>query len=131
MNFFSKLFSKKSEKQEISKASTKGSQMVIIQFFYGLEDLTEFHLLEQKIKDLLKRYEIGHYHGHDISMDFGEGSMYFSSHSANDLFLCICPVLESHIFMDKAVATLRLGEFDNENALETDKLIHYNKMKFL
>jgi hypothetical protein len=64
-------------------------------------------------------------------MDFGEGSLFFSSSNANDLFLCIQPVLESHLFMDNAIATIRNGDFDNEKAIESDKVIRFNKIKNL
>lgn len=102
--------------------------LVVIQFFYGIEDLSELHELEEQLQSNITDAKLGRYEGHDISLDFGDGYLYFNGKNAEQLFEAIKPILEQHYFMDKSIATLRYGAFENPNAQERDCTIRFTKL---
>ncbi len=102
--------------------------LVVIQFFYGIEDLSELHELEAQLQSNITDAKLGRYEGHDISLDFGDGYLYFNGKNAEQLFEAIRPILEQHYFMDKSIATLRYGAFENPNAQERDCTIRFSKL---
>lgn len=104
------------------------NQLVVIQFFYGIENLNELHELEKQLHSIISSGELGKYEGHEISMDFGDGYLYFNGKNAEHLFQSIKPVLEEHYFMDKSIATLRFGSFENPAAEEKDFTIRFRKL---
>lgn len=104
------------------------NQLVVIQFFYGIEDLDELHQLEKQLHSIISGGALGKYEGHEISMDFGDGYLYFNGKNAEHLFQSIKPVLEEHYFMDKSIATLRSGSFENPAAEEKDFTIRFRKL---
>ncbi|WP_430406917.1 hypothetical protein [Fluviicola sp.] len=104
------------------------NQLVVIQFFYGIEDLNELHELEKQLDSNITAQDLGKYDGHDISMDFGDGYLYFNGKNAEQIFQSIKPILEQHYFMDKSIATLRFGSFENPEAEERDCTIRFVKM---
>lgn len=106
-------------------------EMVIIQFFYGIEDLRELHELEHQLKAVIHNAGVGEYHGHEISMDFGDGYLFIVGENAEQIYTCIKPLLESHYFMDRSVATLRSGSFEKQNALEKDYVLRYKLLSHL
>ncbi|WP_343747705.1 hypothetical protein [Fluviicola sp.] len=102
--------------------------LVVIQFFYGIEDLSELHELEEQLHSNITNSNLGRYEGHDISLDFGDGYLYFNGKNAEQLFEAIKPILEQHYFMDKSIATLRFGAFENPDARERDCTIRFSKL---
>jgi hypothetical protein len=105
------------------------NHLVVIQFFYGIEDLKELHELEKQLDSNITGGSLGKYEGHDISMDFGDGYLYFNGKNADQIFLAIKPILEQHYFMDKSIATLRSGSFENPAAEERDFTIRFSKLQ--
>lgn len=104
------------------------NHLVIIQFFYGIEDLNELHELEKQLDSKITNSALGKYEGHDISLDFGDGYLYFNGENADQIFQSIKPILEQHYFMDKSIATLRFGSFENPTAEERDFTIRFTKL---
>lgn len=102
--------------------------LIVIQFFYGIEDLSELHELEEQLHSNINNSSLGKYQGHDISLDFGDGYLYFNCKNAEKLFEAIKPILEQHYFMDKSIATLRYGAFENPDANERDCIIRFSKL---
>ncbi|MDR0802956.1 hypothetical protein [Fluviicola sp.] len=102
--------------------------LIVIQFFYGIEDLSELHELEEQLHSNITNSNLGRYEGHDISLDFGDGYLYFNGKNAEKLFEAIKPILERHYFMDKSIATLRYGTFENPDASERDCTIRFSKL---
>lgn len=129
MGFF-QLFKPKSkaviplEEQE----STRPNQIVVVQFFYGIEDISDLHILENELKILLQEKKIGTYVGHEISLDFGDGYLFIVGEDAQEIYSSIKPLLETYYFMDKSLATLRSGSFEQSNVKETDHIIRYSKL---
>lgn len=106
-------------------------EMVIIQFFYGIEDIRELHELEHQLSELINNAGVGEYHGHEISMDFGDGYLFIVGDDAEQIYHCVKPLLESHYFMDRSVATLRSGSFEKQNAQEKDYVLRYKLLSNL
>ncbi|MNJ85967.1 hypothetical protein D3C87_34490 [compost metagenome] len=104
------------------------NHLVVIQFFYGIEDLNELHELEKQLHSNISDGILGKYEGHEISMDFGDGYLYFNGKNADQIFQAIKPILEQHYFMDKSIATLRSGSFENPSAEEKDFTIRFRKL---
>ncbi|WP_343632480.1 hypothetical protein [Fluviicola sp.] len=105
------------------------NHLVVIQFFYGIENLNELHELEKQLDSNITNSALGKYEGHDISMDFGDGYLYFNGKNADQIFDAIKPILEQHYFMDKSIATLRSGSFENPAAEERDFTIRFSKLR--
>ncbi|MNJ84527.1 hypothetical protein D3C87_19840 [compost metagenome] len=119
---------KNTTSDEPGNAFPAEDHLVVIQFFYGIEDLSELHELEEQLQSNITDTELGRYEGHDISLDFGDGYLYFNGKNAEQLFEAIKPILEQHYFMDKSIATLRYGAFENPNAQERDCTIRFSKL---
>ncbi len=119
---------KNTTSDESGNAFPAEDHLVVIQFFYGIEDLSELHELEEQLQSNITDTELGRYEGHDISLDFGDGYLYFNGKNAEQLFEAIKPILEQHYFMDKSIATLRYGAFENPNAQERDCTIRFSKL---
>lgn len=105
------------------------NHLVVIQFFYGIENLNELHELEKQLDSNITGSALGKYQGHDLSMDFGDGYLYFNGKNADQIFQSIKPILEQHYFMDKSIATLRSGSFENPAAEERDYTIRFSKLQ--
>ncbi|TSJ48094.1 hypothetical protein [Fluviicola chungangensis] len=129
MNLFGFFQRKKKKATNENITHMDENHLVVIQFFYGIEDLNELHELEKQLDSNIKDSELGKYEGHDISMDFGDGYLYFNGKNADQIFQSIKPILEQHYFMDKSVATLRFGSFENPAAEERDFLIRFSKLQ--
>lgn len=108
---------------------TPNYEMVIVQFFYGIEDIGELHQLEQALNDLISESGVGEYKGHEISLDFGDGYLFLLGPNAEKIYACIKPLLESYYFMDKSIATLRTGDFQHPEAKETDYQLRFAKFQ--
>lgn len=113
--------------KEKPKVDTE-NHLVVIQFFYGIEDLNELHELEKQLDSNITTNALGKYEGHDISLDFGDGYLYFNGKNADQIFQAIKPILEQHYFMDKSIATLRFGSFENPEAEERDFVVRFSKL---
>jgi hypothetical protein len=116
------------ETSELNQQKEPSNHLLIIQFFYGIEDISELHQLEDKLRLLLIENEVGSYQGHEISLDFGDGYLFLIGEDAAKIYECIKPLLESYYFMDKSIATLRNGSFDEDNAQEKDYVLRFSKL---
>lgn len=128
MGWLAFLQRKNTTSDEPKNAFPAEDHLVVIQFFYGIEDLSELHELEEQLQSNITDSKLGRYEGHDISLDFGDGYLYFNGKNAEQLFEAIKPILEQHYFMDKSIATLRYGAFENPNAQERDCTIRFSKL---
>ena len=128
MGLFDFFHKKKMETTKEKPKVDNENHLVVIQFFYGIEDLNELHELEKQLDSNIKTNSLGKYDGHDISLDFGDGYLYFNGENADQIFQSIKPILEQHYFMDKSIATLRFGSFENPEAKEQDFTIRFAKL---
>ncbi|AEA45914.1 hypothetical protein [Fluviicola taffensis] len=112
----------------LSNQKESSNHLVIIQFFYGIEDLSELNHLENELRLRLIESEIGSYNGHEISLDFGDGYLFFIGEDSEQIYECVKPILENYYFMDKSIATLRTGTFEQENAQEKDFVLRFSKL---
>jgi len=103
-------------------------QMLVIQFFYGIEDKKLLHQMEDEIIQLLYKTGVGEYHGYEMSIDYGDGYLFIIGENADLLFSTVKPLLERYYFMDRSIATLRTGHFSNPGATETDYCIRFSKL---
>jgi hypothetical protein len=129
MNILELFRRKRADIRKENTAHMEENQLVVIQFFYGIENLNELHELERKLDSNMTSTALGKYEGHDISLDFGDGYLYFNGKNADHIFEAIKPILEQHYFMDKSIATLRSGSFENPSAQERDFTIRFSKLQ--
>ena len=106
--------------------SINNKQLIVVQFFYGIQDLSDLHVLISQLHSLTKESKIGSYEGHELSMDFGDGYLFLDSDDADKLVELITPILEAHYFMDKAIVSIRKDK--NQNIFEKDYLIRFKKL---
>jgi len=128
MKLFGIFQKKRADATKENAAHMEENQLVVIQFFYGIENLNELHELERQLDSNITSNALGKYEGHDISLDFGDGYLYFNGKNADHIFEAIKPILEQHYFMDKSIATLRSGSFENPKAQERDFTIRFTKL---
>ena len=79
---------------------------VIVYFNYGIQGLEPLHKLEKKLEQLIKESNVGEYDGHEIAMDYSDGTLYMYGPDAYRLFNVIKPTLEEAEFMKGAKAVL-------------------------
>ena len=96
MGLFDFFHKKKMETTKEKPKVDNENHLVVIQFFYGIEDLNELHELEKQLDSNIKTNSLGKYDGHDISLDFGDGYLYFNGENADQIFQSIKPILEQH-----------------------------------
>lgn len=96
---------------------------VIINFYYGYDELDELHALESKLRILLFNKEVGELDGHEINMDGSDGTLFLYGHNAEELFKTIEPLLLQTPFMKKAEVHLRFGHISDTSAHEIDFIL--------
>lgn len=96
---------------------------VIINFYYGYQELDELHNLESKLRILLFDKGVGELDGHEINMDGSDGTLFLYGHNAEELYKTIEPVLLSTPFMKKAEVYLRFGDISDTSASEIDFIL--------
>ncbi len=102
-------------------------QMLVVQFFYGIDNTLLLHQMEDELISELSKNQVGEYHGYDLSSDMGEGYIFIIGESAEKLFDVSKPIMEKYYFMDKSLATMRVGSENTENIVDTDVIIHFSK----
>ena len=105
------LLNKKIKKTEISN-SANPEHAVIINFNYGIQGLEQLHELEKKLEIVIKQNSVGEYDGHEIAVDYSDGSIYMYGPDAETLFNAIRPTLDNTSFMKGAQAILCFGPPD-------------------
>lgn len=106
---------------ENSEAEYK--QSILINFYYGSNQLEELHELESKLRVFLYNKGIGELDGHEINIDGSDGTLYLYAHNAEELFKAIRPVLLQAPFMKKAEVFLRFGGRRDASAPEIDFIL--------
>jgi len=102
-------------------------QLLVVQFFYGIDNTLLLHEMEEKLINELSKQNVGEYHGYDLSSDMGEGYLFIIGENAEQLFTVSKPIMERYYFMDKSLATLRTGTESSKNIVDTDIIIHFSK----
>lgn len=107
----------------IDNTEREYKQLVLINFYYGYQNLEELHELESKLRLLLYNKGIGELDGHEINTDYSDGTLYLYAHNAEELFKAIQPTLLQTPFMKKAEVHLRFGDIKDASALEIDFIL--------
>lgn len=95
--------------------STSFKHAVIVSFYYGREDDSDFYALALELHNLLDGHEIGYYDGHEIELfDNRDGSYYMYGRNAEELFKFVRPVLAKYDFIYGADVYLRFGEIKED-----------------
>ena len=110
-----------------SSKSNVSCQMLVVQFFYGIDNTLLLHQMEDELINELSKNQVGEYHGYDLSSDMGEGYIFIIGENAEKLFDVSKPIMEKYYFMDKSLATMRVGSENTENIVDTDVIIHFSK----
>ena len=110
MSLLSKLFKINSigRKTEIT-LNQEPEHAVIIYFDYGIEELEPIHQLGDELEIIISENNVGEYDGHEIAMDYSDGSLYMYGPNAENLYKSIKSTLEETEFLKGAVAKLRFG----------------------
>jgi hypothetical protein len=109
MGLFSTLFGGKKQINGQSRQS-EPEHAVIVTFDYGIEGLDQLHQLGDKLEQAITDGQVGEYDGHEIAMDYSDGTFYMYGPNAEELFKVVKPLLETTEFMKGAIAKLRFGE---------------------
>lgn len=109
MGLFDKLFGRNKKKVKNSDKQMNAEHAVIIIFNYGIQGLKSLHELEAKLEGILTDRSVGEYDGHEIAIDYSDGSLYMYGPDAEKLYIAVKPVLETTHFLKGAIATLRFG----------------------
>lgn len=104
MGFFDKLFGKKK-----NEGHGDTEHAVIIHFTYGIQGLDRLNQLEKELENIITGSNLGEYDGHEIAIDYSDGSLYMYGPNAETLFKGIQPTLNSFNFMKGASVKLRFG----------------------
>lgn len=102
-------------------------QMLVVQFFYGIDNTLLLHQMEDELISELSKQNIGEYHGYDLSADMGEGYLFIIGDNAETLLNVSKPIMEKYYFMDKSLATIRKGSSNSGNVVDQDVIIHFTK----
>src|SRR5690554_1052562 len=88
---------------------------VIVSFYYGREDDSDFYALAMELHNLLDDNKIGYYDGHEIEMmENRDGTYYMYGKNAEELFKFVRPVLAKYDFIFGATVCLSFGDFREE-----------------
>jgi len=110
-----------------TKNENVACQMLVVQFFYGIDNTLLLHQMEDELISELSKHKVGEYHGYDLSTDMGEGYLFIIGDNGELLFNITKPIMEKYYFMDKSLATIR-STSENQNAsVSQDIIIHFSK----
>ena len=112
MGLFSKFFNK-AVNYETQKPKVE-EQCLKLEFNYGFDSLDELYKLRDLLSKEIEKNELGDYDGHEIATDLSDGFMYMYGPSAQAIYDCIKPILDSTEFLRDGSATLILGEMGSE-----------------
>ncbi|WP_298903604.1 hypothetical protein [uncultured Psychroserpens sp.] len=108
MGFLDKFFSNK--KNKVAKSNESAVEhAVIIYFNYELEGMEHIYALRDKLETAIENNNLGEYDGHEMAIDYSDGSLYMYGPNAELLFNGIKPILETTTFLNGAKAKLRFG----------------------
>jgi len=105
LGIFDKLFGLKTNEIETNNSE----HAVIVSFLYGLEDLDPLHRLEAELRKSIDKNSLGEYDGHEIALDYSDGTLYMYGFNAETLFKTVQPILEKAEFMKGANVKMRFG----------------------
>ena len=108
---------------KIENTGREYKQSILINFYYGYTSLDELHSLESKLRIFLYNKGIGELDGHEINMDYSDGTLYLFAHNAEELFKAIRPLLLEVSFMKRAEVHLRFGDLRDTSASEIDFIL--------
>ncbi|MEM6525639.1 MAG: hypothetical protein AAGF85_01485 [Bacteroidota bacterium] len=110
MSLLRKLFGKTSNgRKEETEINGEPEHAVIVYFDYGIEGLEPIFELGNKLKKIISDSNVREYDGHEIAMDYSDGSLYMYGPNAEVLFKTIKSTLEATEFLKGAKAKLRFG----------------------
>ncbi len=95
------------------------SQALIVNFKYGLETTDEFHAMDGALFDHFGEEGPMMYDGHEIAVDLSDGTLFFYGPDANELLKAATPLMQEFDFLIGAECVRRIGEADDEAAVET------------
>jgi|SRR6218665_288300 len=81
---------------------------LIINFYYGIDDLDPLFELEDKLRAVIDENELGHYDGHAINMDDTDGILFMYGDDPEKIFEAIKPVLHQTSFMKAAEINIEI-----------------------
>lgn len=114
MSLLRKLFGKNPKERELKTEINKDPEHAVIVYFdYGIERLEPIFQLGDKLEKVITVNSVGEYDGHEIAMDYSDGSLYMYGPDAEILFKTIKSTLEETKFLKGAVAKLRFGPPEN------------------
>ena len=105
MGIFDKLFGSKANGIETNNTE----HAVIVSFIYGMDNLEPLHRLENELRKSIDKNSLGEYDGHDIAIDYSDGTLYMYGSNAEILFNGVRSILEKADFMKGANVTMRFG----------------------
>ena len=86
-------------------------QSVIVEFYYGMDELDALHELALKLIRITEEARVGIYDGHETNMDGTDGTLFLYGKNAEMLFKAVKPELERTDFLKGATAHLFFGSF--------------------
>ncbi len=95
-------------------------QSVVIEFFYGKDELDDLHALDIELMELIEKKGVGVYDFHEINMDGTDGRLFMYGDNAEILFKAVWEKLKTVDFMQGAVATLQFGPETNAKSIEIE-----------
>lgn len=103
------------EKKEIPQSNElENKHALIIYFNHGIQLLDEIHELENELRRIIEKDNLGIYDGHEVALDNSNGSLYMYGPNAELSFKGVLPTLEKIDFLDGAKAYLRFGPIEEE-----------------
>jgi hypothetical protein len=115
-NLFGKANNTENQKQKVEEQCLK------LKFKYGFDSLEELYALRQLLSTAIENNDLGDYDGHEIATDLNDGCMYMYGPSAQAIYDCVKPILDSTDFLKEGSATLILGEMGSECERQEIKL---------
>ncbi len=98
------------------------NQSVIIEFQYGITSLEPLFALEDALRKLVEKENVGTVDGHEIAMDDSDGRIYLYSDDVRHLLEIIEPVFCQYHFLKGAKILMRFGK--EEDAIRQEKIIN-------
>jgi len=89
-------------------------QAVIVEFYYGMDELDTLHELAFELIRITEEEGVGIYDGQETNMDGTDGTLFMYGENAEVLFKTVKPELERTDFLNGATAHLFFGSFLEE-----------------
>lgn len=112
MSLFKSLFGKANSTD--NQKPKVDEQCLKLKFNYGFDSLEELYSLSQLLTKAIENNDLGDYDGHEIATDLSDGFMYMYGPSAQAIYDCVKPILDSIEFLRGGSATFILGEMGSE-----------------